>query len=167
MLILLGLVNGSYGTIKDIIYPTSVKQNSMPETIIIYFSKYIGPQFFDQPDKYNWIPINARTMYSKRVSGTRTQYPLRLAYAITTHKVQGDTLDAGVICLGKSEKSLDQTFVQISRFKKLNQFLIQPFPFDRLQKIAKSNCLPGRIEEEKILKNKCINTLVRFAHLLE
>jgi hypothetical protein len=106
-------------------------------------------------------------MYSKRVSGTRTQYPLRLAYAITTHKVQGDTLDAGVICLGKSEKSLGQTFVQISRFKKLNQFLIQPFPFDRLQKIAKSNCLPGRIEEEKILKNKCINTLVRFAHLLE
>ena len=30
--------------------------------------------------------------------------PIRLAYAITTHKVRGDTLTSGVIDLGKSEK---------------------------------------------------------------
>ncbi len=139
----------------------------MPDTIIIYFSKYIGPQFFDETEKYNWIPINPRSMFSKRVSGTRTQFPLRLAYAITTHKVQGDTLDAGVICLGKSEKSLGQTFVQISRFKKLSQFLVQPFPYDRLKKIASSNSLPGRIAEEIILLNKKDKTLKKYAHLFE
>jgi|688.fasta_scaffold2224670_1 hypothetical protein len=105
-------------------------------------------------------------MFSKRLGGSRTQFPLRLAYAITTHKVQGDTLDAGVISLGKSEKSLGQTFVQISRFKKLDQFIVQPFPFDRLTKIAKSVCLPGRLEEEKILLNKFKTTLNKYKHLL-
>jgi hypothetical protein len=114
----------------------------------------------------NWIPINARTMYSKRLTASRTQFPLRLAYAITTHKVQGDTLDAGVIALGKSERSLGQTFVQLSRFKKLNQFICQPFPFDRLTKIANSTCLPGRLEEEKRLLNKFNKTLLKYHHLL-
>ena len=91
-------------------------------------------------------------MFSKRISSTRQNYALRLSYAITTHKVQGDTLESGVISLGKSDRNLGTTFVQISRFKKLNQFLIEPFPFDRLEKIAKSECLPGRMAEEKNFK---------------
>ena len=65
-----------------------------------------------------------------------------------------------------SEKSLVQTFVQISRFKKLKDFLVQPFPFDRLQKISKSESLPGRISEETILQKKFTNTLIEHAHLL-
>ena len=134
-----GLVNGSFGIVKDIIYPDStLSRNTMPETLIIHFPKYVGPQFFRDETKHNWPPFNARNMYSKRLNASRTQYPLRLAYAITTHKVQGDTLTSGVVNLGDSEKSLGQTFVQISRFKKLNQFLIQPFPYDRLLKISKS-----------------------------
>ena len=105
-------------------------------------------------------------MFALKLAATRSQFPLRLAYAITTHKVQGDTLDKGVISLGKSEKSLGQTFVQISRFKKLTDFLVQPFPFDRLQKIAKSECLPGRRAEEKNLQQKFLETLDKFSHLL-
>ena len=138
----------------------------MPEAIIIYMQKYVGPQFFEEDHKFNWIPINPRTMFSKKLCGTRTQYPLRIAYAITTHKVQGETLAAGVICLGKSERSLGQTFVQISRFKKLTDFLVQPFPFDRLQKIATSELLPKRILEESKLTKKFENTLQKYGHLL-
>ncbi len=115
---------------------------------------------------FNWIPINARTMFSKRLNATRTQYPLRLAYAITTHKVQGDTLEEGVIALGKTERSLGQTFVQLSRFKRIDQFICQPFPFDRLTKIANSSCLPGRLEEEKSLLNKFNLTLLKYKYLL-
>ncbi len=61
----------------------------------------------------NTIGYQSTQGQPKKFSATRTQFPLRLAYAITTHKVQGDTLDSGVICLGKSEKSLCQTFVQV------------------------------------------------------
>ena len=78
--------------------------------------------------------------------------PIRLAYAITTHKVRGDTLTSGVIDLGKSEKSLGTTFVQLSRFKKLNQFLIRSFAFE--EKIAKSTLLVPKKEAETKLQNK-------------
>lgn len=81
-----------------------------------------------------------------------------MAYAITTHKTQGDTLDKGIVNLGKTEKNLGSTFVQLSRFKKLGDFLIAPFPFSRLQKIALSKSLGPRIEEEKrldFLNKKC------------
>ena len=106
-------------------------------------------------------------MFSKRISSTRQNYALRLSYAITTHKVQGDTLESGVISLGKSERNLGTVFVQISRFKKLNQFLIEPFPFDRLQKIAKSECLPGRIAEEKKLNDLFKITKEKYNYLIK
>ena len=48
---------------------------------------------------------------------TKTQFPLRIAYASTIHKSQGQTLDKEVIDLGKSEKSLGLTFEALSRFK--------------------------------------------------
>ena len=138
-----GLVNGSNGIIKNIIYPDSeLSKETIPETIVVFFPKYVGPQFFEEESKYNWIPLNPRNVYSKRSAGSRTQSNLRLAYAITTPKVQGETLESGVICFGKTEKSLGQAFVQISRFKKLDQVLIEPFPFSRLQKIKMSVNFP-------------------------
>jgi hypothetical protein len=51
-------------------------------------------QFFCQDDhRYNWIPINPFHSYSSFVSGSRTQYPIRLAYASTIHKSQGQTME--------------------------------------------------------------------------
>ena len=66
---------------------------------------------------------------------------------MTTHKTQGETLGLGIIDLGKNERSLGSTFVQLSRFKRLTDFLILPFPFSRLTKIALSDSLKPRIEE--------------------
>ena len=138
----------------------------MPETIIVHFKQYIGPQFFNDQERHNWIPINPKSVYSKYCNSTRTQFPLRLTYALTTHKVQGDTLEAGVIDLGNSEKNLGSTFVQLSRFKKLSQFLIKPFPFERLTRIKGHKALAPRIEEEKKLQQKFQLTKIKFSHLL-
>jgi len=41
-----GLVNGASGNIKHIIYPSTITENCLPETIIIHFPDYDGPQFF-------------------------------------------------------------------------------------------------------------------------
>ncbi len=90
-------------------------------------------------------------MFSKVAIGYRKQFPLRLAYALTTHKTQGETLDKGVIDLGKNERSLGSIFVQFSRFKKLTDFIVKPFSFERLSKIGASKSLPTRLEEEKRL----------------
>jgi len=140
----------------------------MPETIIIYFKQYIGPQFFtEEPDKFNYIPINPKSVYSKQCQSVRTQFPLRLSYALTTHKVQGDTLTSGVIDLGKLERNIGSTFVQLFRFKKFTQFLIQPFSLDRLTKIKNHKQLQPRLKEEARLMNLFKNTKILYSNLFK
>ena len=129
-----------------------------PETIIIHFPNYTGPQFFLDENKKNWIPINPLVIYSKEAGASRRQFPIRLAYAMTSHKTQGETLHKGIVDIGKNEKNLGSTFVQLSRFKKLTDFLIRPFPFSRLQKIGDSKCLAPRMKEEKRLNELFILT---------
>ena len=34
-----------------------------PDTIIIHFPNYTGPQFFLDENKKNWIPINPLSIY--------------------------------------------------------------------------------------------------------
>ena len=160
------MTNGAFGIIKEIIYPENPNPDTLPDAIIVYFKQYVGPQFFiDQPNKHNWIPINSKTTYSKYCQSSRTQYPLRLSYALTTYKVQGDTLESGVIDLGKTERNLGSSFVQLSRFKKIDQFLIKPFPFDRLTKIINCKQLAPRIKEEAKLNKYFENTKKTFSHL--
>ena len=41
-----------------------------------------GPEFFQENDpKRNWIPINPLNIFSKALNMSRTQFPIRLAYA--------------------------------------------------------------------------------------
>ena len=78
---------------------------------------------------------------------------------MTIHKAQGLTLEQAVIDLGSTEHSFGLTFVALSRVKHINNLLIQPFPFDRLQKITNSSCLIPRLEEEERLDSLEILTL--------
>ena len=64
---------------------------------------------------------------------SRTQFPIRLAYALTIHKGQGQTLKKIIVELGKKEATLGVTFVALSRVKNVNDFLIHPFTLDRLK----------------------------------
>jgi hypothetical protein len=133
---------------------------------VVHFKNYIGPQFFDEPEKHNWIPISPITIYSKVALASRTMYPLRLCYALTSHKTQGETLTKGIIDLGNNEKNLGTTFVQLSRFRSIDDFLIKPFPFDRLTKIALSKSLAPRIKEESRLQTLYMQTKINFKHLM-
>jgi len=65
--------------------------------------KYIGPQFFNDVERHNWIPINVKSVYAKCCQSTRSQFPIRLSYALTTHKVQGDTLELGFIIIEEAK----------------------------------------------------------------
>ena len=86
---------------------------------------------------------------------------------MTIHKSQGQTLDKVVIDLGKNGRSLGLAFVALSRVKNYKDFLIQPFPLDRLSKIKKSSSLPLRVEEENRIKKIVNSTLTKHNHLIK
>jgi ATP-dependent exoDNAse (exonuclease V) alpha subunit len=62
---------------------------------------------------YRWD--RATNSISFEVLGTYTQYPIRLAWAITIHKSQGLTFDKVIIDLGKGAFAHGQLYVALSR----------------------------------------------------
>jgi nucleoside-triphosphatase THEP1 len=54
---------------------------------------------------------------SQNVTGTFTQYPLQLAWAVTTHKSQGQTLDEAIIELEMPAFAHGQLYVAMSRVR--------------------------------------------------
>ncbi len=65
----------------------------------------------------------------------------------------------------KKEATLGLTFVAQSRVKNVNDFLIHPFPLDRLTRIKNSSLLEGRVKEENRLNNIVKNTLSKYRSL--
>ena len=145
-----------------------LKSGLSVRTIKFYFVYYYytGPKFFPTNDpRHNWIPISSFNAYSKHYGTNRIQYPIRLSYALTIHKSQGQTIEKAVIDLGKKEMSLGLTFVALSRLKNYKDFLIKPFTLERLNKISQSISLQPRIEEEKRISLIVNKTLSDYAFL--
>ena len=152
-----GLCNGTPGTVVSILYTDDHRPPSLPVAVLVRFPDYVGPTFNDQP---HCVPIPPATAEWFPGDGlqSRQQLPLRLAFALTIHKSQGQTLSRAVIDLGKSERAAGCTFVAISRMRSLQDCLIQLMTFDRLLSISRSRRFQERLSEEDRL-----HTLVRLA----
>jgi hypothetical protein len=81
-----------------------------------------------------------------------------LTQSLFIFTIEGLTLDKAVVDLGTSEKMLGLTFVALSRVRLINDLLLQPFTFERLQKIAKSESLGPRLKEEARLDQLILKT---------
>ena len=106
---------------------------------MIEFPDYNGPGLInnDLPKLIPITPFTAR-IKSGKSNDHRIQIPLRLIWVLTIHKCQGLTLGRAVIDLGKKERA-GQTFVALSRLKKLENGYVIPFQKKKYDKIDKDH----------------------------
>lgn len=74
--------------------------------------------------RYKSDPANPDEILSE-VVGTFTQFPLRLAWAVTIHKAQGKTFDKVIIDLGTGAFEHGQTYVALSRCRTMEGIVLR------------------------------------------
>jgi ATP-dependent exoDNAse (exonuclease V) alpha subunit len=129
-----GLANGSMGKIHDMSWDVGQDITSMPSVILVKFDGYTGPAFPDCGEGIIPIFPVTRQFEYKSVSCSQTQFPLRLAYAITVHKSQGMSLDAAIMNLRKKQHCLGLTYVAVSRVRTAGGVVFEePFDFEHFK----------------------------------
>ena len=68
--------------------------------------------------KYSYSPVTKQL--TKDVVAEFTQFPLRLAWAVTIHKSQGKSYDRAIVDLGQRSFAPGQTYVALSRLTALD-----------------------------------------------
>jgi ATP-dependent exoDNAse (exonuclease V) alpha subunit len=133
----IGLINGSMGFIYDIIWDIGQDPFSMPlSVLLVKFNRYIRPVFPNyNPGILPIFPITTQFEFKSMVC-SRTQFPLRLAYAITVHKSQGLILSRAILNLNQREYSVGLSYVVISHVKSLDRLIFKyPFDFNRFSSL--------------------------------
>lgn len=109
-------VNGSIGHIIDIL-PDEVEDEMFSyDTLIVELSN--GKEVEVLPHTWEMYEMrhDKKTDTIKTdITGSFTQYPLRLAWAVTIHKSQGKTFDKAVIDVGRGTFAHGQMYVALSR----------------------------------------------------
>ncbi|XP_071145215.1 uncharacterized protein [Mytilus edulis] len=119
-----GLVNGAIGTITEVLPPK--RGLSMPQGVMVLFDNDRICQ-----DKTSLRPKHQPIMISKfeenlPKKAVRFQFPLRLAWGCTIHKVQGLTTDAAVVSL-KNIFAPGMSYVALSRVTSMAGLTIKDF----------------------------------------
>ena len=70
-------------------------------------------------EKYRYSYSAVTKSLKKDIVAEFTQFPLRLAWAVTIHKSQGKTYDRAIVDLGQRSFAPGQTYVALSRISEL------------------------------------------------
>jgi hypothetical protein len=152
-----GLCNGTNGVIYDFIFPSD---DELPIILVQIIDTYLGPSFL--PDVANIIPvIPRRTTWSKTTSDlsvSRDGIPLRLAYAMTVHKMQGLTCSK-IVFHANSIQNASFVYVALSRVRHRNDIVLTT-PLTLAKLTSSSSVRTAFNEEEQRIENAVANTRV-------
>ena len=115
-----GLCNGALGTVLDFVYADGQTPPVLPICVLVHFDEDYS-RLSLTASLARCVPICPITQVSQNggLNCERQQLPLKLAWAMTSHKSQGLTLKKAWVDLGPSESSPGMTYVALSRVKKL------------------------------------------------
>jgi ATP-dependent exoDNAse (exonuclease V) alpha subunit len=156
-----GLVNGAMGTVRDIFWREGQDTSStMPCGLMIEFDTYSGPTFTAFPDiPTGWVSVfpDTHKFFVGKTECSRTQFPIRVGYAITVYKSQGMTRGKIVLRLPhKKDFAVGLSYVAISRAKKLTGLLFEcSFDFERFHQ-----------NETEMTKDRALDVVFRSNQLI-
>ena len=128
-----GLTNGAMGTVTNVVIHQTTGKMSV--ILVAFDSEHVG-QETRHTSVYNSIHQNAVPIHQSQATfpvdkkasfqGTRTQFPLTLAWAVTVHKFQGLTLSEIVIDMtpAKGKFRPGEAYVAFSRVRTLQKLHI-------------------------------------------
>ena len=109
-------VNGSVGVVTKIATTVFVEIDGEEHEV--------NPSIWE---KYKYSYSAATKQLSRDIVAEFTQFPLRLAWAVTIHKSQGKTYERAIVDLGQRSFAPGQTYVALSRISSLDGlFLTRP-----------------------------------------
>ena len=149
-----GILNGSMGVIRDVIYADGENGiDHLPTGIVIDFEDYRGPSFFAEQDRATWVVLPRRVQRSNDEKCMVEGFPLQLAFGCTAHKAQGQTNKCGAIVdLGPKEYSLGATYVMLSRVTEMQCLMLKIIPTQERFANPLKELLQKRKAEQKRLK---------------
>lgn len=114
-------VNGSLGTIESVT-DTEINVNIDGQVHTVVQETWNKIRYYFSAQK---------RQIEEEIVSSFTQFPIRLAWAITVHKSQGQTYDSVVIDMGRGAFAHGQTYVALSRCKSLETlYLKRPLTYE-------------------------------------
>ena len=167
-----GLCNGASGIVIDMVYDPSKPPPALPICLVVDFGDdYSGPSFFENDDdRSKWVPLFpvVNEWYTPgtgdSVRSSREMFPIRLCYAWTIWKAQGQTLtNKVVLSLGDIEREHGLTYTAFSRVKRFSDLGLKGgLTHNRLTlKVRQHPKMAGRMKEERRLR-KIVQDTIRI-----
>ena len=150
----------------ELVYTDDAPPPNLPLYVVVKFRGYSGGEWSSQERYIGCVPISpVDTTRQDEGTQVRTQLPLRLCWAITMHKSQGQILDKAVIDLGPKEACTGLTFACLSRAKRLVDLMVEPMCFDRIGNLGNSWTMKAMLQDEVRLVELAQSTRVRYTDM--